>query len=211
MCPSGVLPHAMTSKSILIVLVAMSGSYTTIHAVLGYDLGPDVLSGARTRQARTSDRVAVAPPGPQLRRPPEAEELYDEEADRRLRGIPDVPDTPSPLSDIPGPLPPPAARKAEIDALARVTERRLQGVERALTRQVKALKQSRDEMLVEFAGQLAAMSVAEASAELSALDDETAALTLGYLGAARRGAILRTLKPQRRTAIEKIIRRLPAR
>ena len=55
------------------------------------------------------------------------------------------------------------------------------------------------------------MSVAEASAELSALDDETAALTLGYLGTARRGAILRTLKPQRRTAIEKIIRRLPAR
>ena len=50
MCPSGVLPHAMTSKSILIVLLAMSGSFTTILAVLGYALGPDVLSGARTRQ-----------------------------------------------------------------------------------------------------------------------------------------------------------------
>ena len=127
------------------------------------------------------------------------------------RIVPDIPSGPQPLSEVPAILPPIPEKEPEIATLARVTERRLQGVEQALSRQVAELKKSRDEMLDELAGQLAAMSVGDAASTLAPLDDETAALTLHRLGAARRSAILRTLPVKRRTALERHLKNLPDR
>lgn len=87
--------------------------------------------------------------------------------------------------------------------MAKLSARRLASVETAMNKQVAALKKSRDEMLEEFSGQLATMTVDAAAAEVIALDDETAALALQRLATARRKAILRQLPADRRGAIEK--------
>jgi hypothetical protein len=143
----------------------------------------------------------VAPPGPVLDR---------DSHSRAIIGF-DIPDIPVPLSQTPALLPPIPGNAPDIELLARVTARRLRGVEQALSLQVTALKKNRDEMLDDFAGQLAHMTVDEASAALAPLDDEAAALTLKRLGAARRQAVLRTLMSPRRAAVEKLIRKSPAR
>ena len=185
----------MSPKSIFIVLLAMSGSFATILSVLGYALEPDVLTGSRHRRTRPTDVVSVAPPGPVL-----------DSHSRAIVGF-DIPDFPVPLSQTPAMLPPVPGKAPDIELLARVTARRLRGVEQALSLQVTALKKNRDEMLDDFAGHLALMSVEEASAALGPLDDEAAALTLKRLGAARRKALLRALMSKRRAAVEKLIRK----
>ena len=188
----------MRPKSIIIILLAMSGSFVTIIAVLGYALGPDAGTGSRNRQPRTTNVVSVAPPSRVLLSHPQ------------VAGF-DIPDGPVPLSPTPALLRPIPEAAPAITLLARVTGRRFRGVEQALSRQVTALKNNRDLMLADFAGQLAVMSVEEASATLAPLDDEVAALTLKRLGAARRKAILRTLESKRRSTLEQLIKKLPSR
>ena len=61
----------------------------------------------------------------------------------------------------------------------------------------------------ELAGQLASLSVQEASATVASLDDETAALTLQRFGGARRSAVLRDLPAKRRAAIEVLLKKKP--
>ena len=203
----------MSPRSIIIVLLAMCGSFTTILAVLGYVVGPGVLTGTKQRQRPKS--VALQPPTPVSPVRSLARDTFTRDSAKRLQDIPDAPDQAQPLSNIPVQLPPPGEKpdrtdggpNPEIQRLARVTERRLQGVESALSQQVRALKESRDQMLDEFAGQLASMPVAEASETMSPLDNETAALTLNRLGKARRNAILRTLAPKKRATLEKLIRK----
>ena len=188
----------MSPKSIIIILLAMSGSFATIIAVLGYALGPDAGAGSGNRRTRTANVVSVAPPSRVLLSHPQ------------VAGF-DIPDGPVPLSPTPALLPPIPEDAPDITLLARVTGRRFRGVEQALSRQVTALKNNRDLMLDDFAGQLAVMSVEEASATLAPLDDEVAALTLKRLGAARRKAILRTLESKRRSILEQLIKKLPSR
>lgn len=199
----------MSPKSITIVLLAMSGSFITILAVLGYVIGTNGSASPRARLSRSPDTAIVAPPAPVLRSHPQ--DTRPRPRDDADGSVLDVPYTPVPFSSNPAVLPPIPEQDAEIELLARVTQRRLQGVENALMRQVEALKKSRDGMLDELAGQIAAMSVEEASASLGPLDDETAALTLQRLGVARRKAVLRTLQEKRRTALEQHLKKLPPR
>lgn len=185
----------MSPKAIGIVLLAMSGSFVTILAVLGYAVSNEPAS----RPVRRPRTEHIAAPPPVLRsHPTDAPETF----------TPDVPDQPQPLSDSDISLPPAPAPAPQLAQLARTTQRRLQGVEDALARQVAALKQSRDEMLDELAAQLAAIPVDEATQTLKPLDDETAALTLTRLGTARRKAILRALPDKRRATLEKRLRQL---
>ena len=83
----------MSPKSIIIILLAMSGSFATIIAVLGYALGPDAGAGSRNRRTRTANVVSVAPPSPVLLSHPQ------------VAGF-DIPDGPVPLSPTPALLPP---------------------------------------------------------------------------------------------------------
>lgn len=196
----------MSPKAIGIVLLAMSGSFVTILAVLGYAVAGDSAPRNRSRY-RQADVVSVTPPAPAPRELPSSQSRSP-----RTRAQPDpvldVPDQAQPLSDSAVDLPPPPGPAPELAQLARTTQRRLQGVEDALASQVAALKKSRDAMLDELAGQLATNSVDEAVISLKPLDDETAALTLTRLGTARRQAILRNMPEKRRKALESHLRRL---
>ena len=192
----------MSPRSILIVVLAMSGSFVTILAVVGHIASGE---GGGRRTVRRPDVVTVAPPV--LRAPEAATRRRAREVlvtDTVASATPDVPSSFVPLS--PPPSPPPAEvtpADPDVAHMARVAGTRLQGVEAALSRQVQVLKQSRDEMLDDFAGHLAAMPVTEATLALKPLDDETAALTLKRLAPARRSAILRALPNDRRGALQK--------
>ena len=184
----------MSLRTIIIVMLAMSGSFATILALMGYAFGPD--PEGRVRRSRR-DVVTVLPPSPE----PETAREAPGGGRRRPAGAT-------------GPRMPVSASAAElsgakartdpgVERMAKLSSRRLAGVETALNKQVAALKKSRDEMLEEFSGQLATMTVDAAAAEVTALDDETASLALQRLAAARRKAILRQLPEDRRNAIEK--------
>lgn len=185
----------MSPRSIIIVLLAMSGSFTTILAVLGYAMGNDVQP--RVRRERLVAPTSTTPISA-------AAEALANSTDMG-QPVPDVPDAATTAPEVSDRLPPPEADAAGVELLARVTERRLQGVEEALAKQVKALRQSRDAMLDELASQLAAMTVKDAVATLVEVDDETVSLTLQRLPTPRRQAILRGLPAKRRTSLERLL------
>lgn len=186
----------MSLRTVIVVMLAMSGSFATILALMGYAFGPDLPGRARRppREVVTAQAPSAAPAGTSAAA-----------VERRPRASgPDVPRRPYPTPEA-GPVPPRVAASTdpELARMAQVSSRRLSGVEAALDQQVTALKKSRDEMLAEFAGQLATLSAQQAAVEVAALDDDMAALALKRLAAARRSEILRQLPVPRRGAIEK--------
>lgn len=188
----------MSPRAIVIAVLAMSGSFSLILAVLGLLLDADA---PPPRARRPAARVVAPPPTASIQARPVLEGQVRDD-------IPDVPDEPAQTPEggtAPPPEREPVVSPAEVQQLARTTQRHLQGVEDALAQQVKALRQSRDLMLDELATQLAGMTVEEAAATLEPVDVETTALTLKRLPAPRRSALLRAMPADRRTKVERLL------
>jgi hypothetical protein len=191
----------MSGRSIAIVLLAMCGSFTTILAFMGFAIG---LPKEPRKQHRRP--TAIVNPTPPAQRPLVASEV--------IAGQEDQADISEQFPSVLPPLPEASVRGAvtdpqsvpEVDAMARTARTRLARVEAALARQVASLKESRDQLLDEFAEDLAGMSVDEATQQLSVLDDEMAGMALRRLGPARQKAILRSLPPARRESLQKLLR-----
>ncbi|HJN26563.1 MAG TPA: hypothetical protein QF604_01455, partial [Candidatus Latescibacteria bacterium] len=148
----------MSIKSIIAVILAMCGSFTTILAVVGYAAQP-----APTINRRPTTSTVVSPRSqPELRQPerlaPPTRATSTETASDRF--VPDVPagETAPPLPEI---VPADLVTNAEgalspeqIRRLAAEASTRLEGVESSLSQQVLALKKSRDAMLDQLAIEL---------------------------------------------------------
>lgn len=188
----------MNARTIVIAALAMCGSFTTILAVMGYVLGSVEAPPPRPRRPLQPAAIVSPPTG-------DRDSRGDLPASvNALRG-PDVPMVATPLPDSMDAAPA-AFTDPDIEQMAQVARSRLAVVEAALTRQVTELKKSRDGLLDEFAQQLATMSVAEATRELTVLDDDTAGMALRRLSPARQKAILRALPEKRRAALQKRLR-----
>ncbi|MED5414870.1 MAG: hypothetical protein VYC64_07950 [Candidatus Latescibacterota bacterium] len=200
----------MSIKSIIAVILAMCGSFTTILAVVGYVAQP-----APTIKRRPTTSTVVSPRSqPELRQPerlaPPTRATSTETASDRF--VPDVPagETAPPLPEI---VPADLVTDAEgalspeqIRRLAAEASTRLEGVESSLSQQVLALKKSRDAMLDQLAIELKGQAPSAAATLLLSLDDELAALALKRLSRALQNSILDQIPGKRRARLQKRLR-----
>ena len=200
----------MSIKSIIAVILAMCGSFTTILAVVGYAAQP-----APTINRRPTTSTVVSPRSqPELRQPerlaPPTRATSTETASDRF--VPDVPagETAPPLPEI---VPADLVTNAEgalspeqIRRLAAEASTRLEGVESSLSQQVLALKKSRDAMLDLLAIELKGQAPSAAATLLLSLDDELAALALKRLSRAQQNSILDQIPGKRRARLQKRLR-----
>ena len=200
----------MSIKSIVAVILAMCGSFTTILAVVGYAAQP-----APTIKRRPMTSTVVSPRSqPELRQPerlaPPTRATSTETASDRF--VPDVPagDTAPSLpeivpadmvTDVEGALSPEQIRR-----LAAEASTRLEGVESSLSQQVLALKKSRDAMLDQLAIDLRGQAPSAAATLLLSLDDELATLALKRLSRAQQNPILDQIPGKRRARLQKRLR-----
>ncbi|HCV23579.1 MAG: hypothetical protein CME13_02995 [Gemmatimonadetes bacterium] len=200
----------MSIKSIIAVILAMCGSFTTILAVVGYAAQP-----APTINRRPTTSTVVSPRSqPELRQPerlaPPTRATSTETASDRF--VPDVPagETAPPLPEI---VPADLVTNAEgalspeqIRRLAAEASTRLEGVESSLSQQVLALKKSRDAMLDQLAIELKGQAPSAAATLLLSLDDELAALALKRLSRAQQNSILDQIPGKRHARLQKRLR-----
>ena len=200
----------MSIKSIIAVILAMCGSFTTILAVVGYAAQP-----APTINRRPTTSTVVSPRSqPELRQPerlaPPTRATSTETASDRF--VPDVPagETAPPLPEI---VPADLVTNAEgalspeqIRRLAAEASTRLEGVESSLSQQVLALKKSRDAMLGQLAIELKGQAPSAAATLLLSLDDELAALALKRLSRAQQNSILDQIPGKRHARLQKRLR-----
>ncbi len=168
----------MSAKTPILILLGMCLSFSLVLAVV-IAVRPQAPPPKRRPLAAVQQR-ASAPPQPQTRPAP----------------TPDP--TPSaPTAKAPAKAPTPAAFKPMDMTPAAEAARELDLAKQELRAQIAALKKDRDQMLNNLATELATLPLAEATAQLENLDDESAGLVLVRLKPEKRRALLGQLPPAR--------------
>ena len=145
---------------------------------------PPVVEISRRQTDRPPSTVAATGPTASSRRPISSE-IADLSLDAERLGTASLP------------------ADSAVSAAAALASRHIQQMRRDLSRQVSALKKSRDSMLDELAMELTTMSPEKAAVELRVLDDESAGLVLSRLSTTQRQTILKSLEPRRAQVLDR--------
>ena len=172
----------MSAKTPIFLLLGMCLSFSVVLAVV-IAMRPPSSPPKRRAPASVQPRTLVPVPGPQNR--------------------------PAEVHAAPAPPPKAAPTAADLKLVdltpSAEASKELDQIKKELRQQIADLKKDRDQMLNNLATQLVTMTTDEATTQLNALDDESAALVLVRLKPDKRQSLLNHLEPGRASRLRQAL------
>lgn len=179
----------MHNKKPLLVALAMCLSFTAILSFMLALSTPD----PRPKRKRTAARQSVVKPTPQKSQLLAAQERRKAKHSEKTAAS-------SPTKQAALPQTPPAAPAAATAPIAKIdqaTAQLIRELKDDLQQRVSSLEKNRNNLVTQLAHQMVDMPVANAAAQIKALDDEAATRVLAQISTTQRDPILKQLAPKR--------------